>query len=155
MTKADAIEPYSWQYAFTLILKVSPSWQLDYGINLALSEEGCRLWTRNAPGIDAYHPSKPFTRGPGHLLPRPETDQILALLGKLRISAATTGDLGCDGTTYHLKLERGSMSMDLDCWEGTTPKGWKGLQPLMEALEGYALQYGQRPVSEVHEEGLT
>lgn len=148
MPKPDLIEPYTWQDAFTLILKVCPSWQLDYGIKLALSGKDCRLWTKNAPGIDAFHPSRPYTRGSGRLLPRAETDRILALLANLRLSAATSGDLGCDGTTYQLKLVRGSMSMDLEWWEGTTPDGWVGLEPLIEALEGYASAFGQRPDTE-------
>lgn len=145
MPKPDAIDPYTWQDAFTLVLKASPSWQLDYGIKLALSGKSCRLWTKNAPGIDAFHPSRPFTRGSGNLLPRAETDRILALLSQVRLSASACGDLGCDGTTYQLKVVRGSMSIDLEWWEGTMPKGWVGLQPLIEVLEDYCSKYGQRP----------
>ena len=145
MTKADANVPYHWQDAFTLVLKASPSFQLNYGVKLALTEAGCRLWTKNAPGIDAYHPSKSFRRGPGRLLPHAETDYILALLGKVRLSVTSSGHLGCDGTTYHLQLVCGSMSMYLEWWEGTLPEGWEGLQPLLEVLEDYGLKYGQRP----------
>jgi hypothetical protein len=145
VTNPDPIVPCPWQEDFTLVLKASPSFQLDYGVKLACSEERCRLWTKNAPGIDAHHPSRPFGRGPGRLLPRADRDRILALLGKVRLSAAACGGLGCDGTTYHLKLVRGSLSMDLEWWEGLTPEGWDGLQPLIEALEEYASIHGVRP----------
>ena len=92
--------------------------------------------------------NKTFQRGPGLLLSRKESDQLLDLLRKARIKPFATGDQGCDGTTYRLRISRGSLSMDLKWWEGSFPEGWEDIRPLVEILDGYAIRYGQSPKPE-------
>ena len=126
MLKAD-----SWPYA---------SW----GVKVITGSGECRLWTKNAPGMDQLCGNKTFQRGPGLLLPKRDAAVILNILRKARITPFSEGMKGCDGTTYQLRISHENVSMTLGWWV-VLPEGWKGLEPLLKILHRYASKCGQKP----------
>lgn len=134
--------------SFQLTYAVLPSFQSEYGVHLECKHGEIRLWTRNAPSVGLSYGRNPDDlEGPGRVLPQEDAFRIMEILKRIRITAFALGDLGLDGVSYRLVLSHGFNRLELDWWMNL-PKGWRGIQPLQDLLEGYASADGEGPRAE-------
>ena len=136
--------------SFLLVYNVAPAFQYEYAVTLAYERGQLLLWTKNAPDLELLGQVTDKSETPGVVLPIEDAARIVDILQRARITPFVRGDLGCDGVTYELTLSHGLERVNLGWWLDL-PKGWRGLQPLLDLLEGYATTYGQAPTPFIQE----
>jgi hypothetical protein len=137
---------FRWE-TFRLTYLAAVSFQVEYGVQLVIENDGFQIRTRNAPGMEYPGQEEDFPQGQGIPLPLEEAHRIVELLQRVRITPFAKGQEGCDGVTYSLSLVHGKESLELGWWNDL-PKGWRGLQPLQDLLEHYAVKYCRPPAAE-------
>jgi len=122
--------------SFYLTYTAWPSFQAEYGVRMEFKNGVFKLWTKNAPNMELMQETEEVLEGPGIPVPMAEALRVVDLLKRARITPFSTGVIGCDGVTYQLNLSHGHERIELGWWQDL-PKGWRGLQPVVDFLESH------------------